>query len=135
MNQQRLFRIIVPAKDIGESADFYARLLDQTGFRISPGRHYFSCSGVTLAVYCPEADGDDRQPYANFDYVYFAVDDIESHFARAEALGCLFRQTGDGDLPMGEIETRPWGERSFYARDPIGNPICFVDSVTVFSGP
>jgi hypothetical protein len=34
------------------------------------------------------------------------------------------------------IETRPWGERSFYATDPFGNPICnpicFVDSRTLF---
>jgi len=32
------------------------------------------------------------------------------------------------------IEVRPWGERSFYARDPFENPICFVDSQTLFTG-
>jgi len=32
------------------------------------------------------------------------------------------------------IEAMPWGERLFYATDPWGNPICFVDSVTVFTG-
>ena len=31
-------------------------------------------------------------------------------------------------------ETRPWGERSFYGRDPFGNPICLVDSGTTFTG-
>jgi hypothetical protein len=32
------------------------------------------------------------------------------------------------------IRKRPWGEKSFYARDPFGNPICFVDEKTVFTG-
>jgi hypothetical protein len=30
--------------------------------------------------------------------------------------------------------TRPWGERSFYAFDPDGNGLCFVDERTVFTG-
>jgi hypothetical protein len=32
------------------------------------------------------------------------------------------------------IRRRPWGERSFYGLDPSGNPVCFVDSATVFRG-
>jgi hypothetical protein len=36
---------------------------------------------------------------------------------------------------MGRIATRPWGERSFYLRDPFGNPLCFVDAATLFTGP
>ena len=36
--------------------------------------------------------------------------------------------------PMGAVATRPWGERSFYARDPFGNGICFVDRESVFTG-
>ena len=35
---------------------------------------------------------------------------------------------------MGEIAERPWGERSFYATDPFGNKICFVDRATMFTG-
>ena len=27
-----------------------------------------------------------------------------------------------------------WGERSFYVRDPFGNPLCFVDADTLFTG-
>ena len=27
------------------------------------------------------------------------------------------------------------GERSFYARDPFGNGLCFVDENTLFTGP
>ena len=41
---------------------------------------------------------------------------------------------GDGDLPMGEIAVRPWRERSFYMHDPFGNPLCFVDEKTLFTG-
>jgi catechol 2,3-dioxygenase-like lactoylglutathione lyase family enzyme len=36
--------------------------------------------------------------------------------------------------PLGEIARRPWGEESFYARDPFGNPLCFVSAGSVFRG-
>jgi hypothetical protein len=29
---------------------------------------------------------------------------------------------------------RPWGERCFYAFDPFGNGLCFVDETTLFTG-
>ena len=32
------------------------------------------------------------------------------------------------------IVTQPWGERSFYAEDPFGNKLCFVDRSTLFTG-
>jgi hypothetical protein len=35
---------------------------------------------------------------------------------------------------MGRIARRPWGERSFYLREPFGNPLCFVDSAALFTG-
>lgn len=134
MDDQQLFRVIMPAADIEPSQRFYASLLDQPGMRVSPGRHYFRCGSVTLAVYSPAADGDDRVPHANFDHIYLAVTDLEAHFLRAKSLDCLRNAIGDGGLPMGEIAVRPWGERSFYADDPFGNPICLVDANTVFSG-
>jgi hypothetical protein len=34
----------------------------------------------------------------------------------------------------GQIGVRPWGERSFYATDPFGNLLCFVDGETLFTG-
>ena len=34
----------------------------------------------------------------------------------------------------GDIVVRPWGERSFYAADPFGNGLCFVDEKTLFTG-
>jgi catechol 2,3-dioxygenase-like lactoylglutathione lyase family enzyme len=89
---------------------------------------------VVLAVYSPAGDGDRTTPHANFGHVYVAVDGLEAYHARAQGLDCLDPSTGDGGLPMGEIATRPWGERSFYAHDPFGNPLCFVAAATLFTG-
>jgi len=134
MSVARLFRVIVPVDDLAVAASFYAALLDDPGFRVSPGRHYFSCGGVILALYDPRADGDDRSPRPNFDHIYLAVDDLEGAYQRAERLRGLSTEIGEGDLPMGEIARRPWGERSFYMHDPFGNPLCFVDVSTLFTG-
>jgi hypothetical protein len=41
---------------------------------------------------------------------------------------------GAGAVELSEVAVQSWGERSFYARDPFGNPICFVDSGTLFTG-
>ncbi len=134
MSDCRLFRVIVPVADLDAAQHFYSALLDQSGFRVSPGRHYFRCGEVTLALYCPAADGDAAAPRPNAGHVYFAVDDLEAAFARASRVGGLSGETGDGGLPMGRIATRPWGERSFYLDDPYGNPLCVVDAATLFTG-
>ena len=102
--------------------------------RISPGRHYFQCGDAVVAVYSPRADGDTRDPRPNFDHIYVAVDDLDEMYRRAVRTGVLSTETGDGQLPMGAIAVRPWGERSFYLKDPFGNPVCFIDSNTVFTG-
>jgi hypothetical protein len=34
----------------------------------------------------------------------------------------------------GDMVTRPWGERSFYVKDPWGNGLCFVDEKTIYTG-
>ena len=127
MASARLYRVILPVDSLDVAVRFYADLLDDAGMRISPGRHYFRCGEVTLAVYDPAADGDARTPRPNFDHVYFAVDDLETVFARAQRLGGLSKEVGDGGLPLGEIARRPWGERSCYLQDPFGNPLCFVE--------
>ena len=120
-----LFRVILPVNDINRAAAFYAALLGMPGKRVHTGRHYFDCGGTILACYEPRADGDDSDPRPNPDHVYFAVDNLEKTFERANAAGCL---------EIDAIKIRPWGERSFYAKDPFGNPICFVDDKTVFTG-
>jgi catechol 2,3-dioxygenase-like lactoylglutathione lyase family enzyme len=130
----RLYRVILPVQDIERAAKFYAALLGLDGMRISGGRHYFDCGGVILALYDPRADGDLVDPRPNFEHAYFAVADLESVYQRAERLGGLSTKTGDGNLPMGKIAQRPWRERSFYMHDPFGNPLCFVDETTLFTG-
>ena len=78
-------------------------------------------------------DGDRVEPRPRSEHIYFAVPDLEDAFLRAERAGGLSTETGDGNLPMGKIAERPWGERSFYMADPSGNPLCFVDEKTAFT--
>jgi extradiol dioxygenase family protein len=133
-DRPRLFRVILPVGDIENAARFYGELLGAQGRRVSPGRHYFDAGDVIVALVDPNADGEGVKARPNQDHVYFAVRDLEAVFARARRVGGLVPEKGDGGLPMGEIATRPWGERSFYMADPSGNPLCFVDEKTVFTG-
>ncbi len=121
----RLYRVILPVSDIGKAAAFYGEALGAPGLRVSAGRHYFDCDGTILACYDGVADGDGRTVPPNPEHVYIAVDDLEGTSARVRRAGAT---------TVGPIETRPWGERSFYVRDPFGNPVCFVDAKTVFTG-
>ena len=134
MTTARLFRVILPVTHIDAAASFYSTLLADPGMRVSPGRHYFACGEVVLALYEPRADGDDRLPRPNWDHVYFAVDDLPAVLERATRLGGVSTELGDGGLKMGEMARRPWGEVSFYMQDPSGNPLCFVDASSVFRG-
>lgn len=59
--------------------------------------------------------------------------DLAAVHARAKRLSCL-SQNDVHDAPGGEIAKRPWGERSFYAIDPFGNELCFVEAGTIFTG-
>jgi predicted enzyme related to lactoylglutathione lyase len=122
----KLFRVILPVSDIDRAERFYSRVLGIPGMRVSPGRHYFDCGGTILACFDAKADGDSIIPKANDEHIYFAVDDLEAAYDRAVAAGCQWIE--------GKIQSRPWGERSFYAKDPFGNPICLVDEGTVFRG-
>jgi hypothetical protein len=79
-------------------------------------------------------DGDAGKARPLPEHIYFAVPDLEAVFARAQRLGGLSTEVGDGGLRMGEIATRPWRERSFYMADPFGSPLCFVDEKTLFTG-
>lgn len=130
----RIYRVIVQVGDLERAAAFYTELLGVEGVRVSEGRHYFDCGGVILALYSPRGDGDDFDPRPLPDHIYFAVDDLDAVFRRVEKLGGLATESGDGDLPMGRIAERPWGERSFYMADPFGNRLCFVDRKTLFTG-
>lgn len=128
MQAPSLYRIILPVADIAKATEFYGTVFGVPGQRISPGRHYFRCGGTILACYDPVADGDGEQGGWRFhphQYLYFAVPDLEATLGRVERAG--------GAID-GEIELMPWGERLFYARDPFGSRICFVDERTLFTG-
>jgi catechol 2,3-dioxygenase-like lactoylglutathione lyase family enzyme len=126
----RIFRVILPAGDLEASVAFYSSVLEDSGWRVSPGRHYFDGGDVILAIVDPHADGDPWEPRPNFDHVYFSVTGLEAALARVTATGVPLDTPGERP----GIAVRPWGERSFYAKDPFGNPICFVETGTEFTG-
>jgi len=121
-----IFRVIVPVENIDEAQRFYQKLLGIDGERVTPGRHYFKCGNVILACYDPAADGDDITRAPNPAHIYFETDNLEQLFENAKKAGCSYLED--------KVEKRPWGERSFYAKDPFGNPICFVDHESMFKG-
>ena len=127
----KLYRVILQVSDLDRADAFYSKLLGAKGRRVHGTRDYFDCGAVILALVDP-TDGKVRAK-PNPDHVYFSVKDLEKVHARAGALKCLSKDDVHGD-PAGEIVERPWGERSFYAEDPFGNPLCFVDEKTVFTG-
>lgn len=129
----RLYRVILAADDIERDAAFYAGLFGQPGIRVARGRHYFDYGGTVLALHDPRVGGDGAPIGPGWGPLCFAVPDLDAVFARAEQLGGLFTERGEEDLPMGIIARRPVGERSFYMRDPSGNPRCFVDDATLFT--
>jgi catechol 2,3-dioxygenase-like lactoylglutathione lyase family enzyme len=130
-----LFRVTVPVADIERAAAFYASLLGAPGRRISPGRHYFDCEGAILACYDPLADGDGYEAQPLPEPLYLAVDDLEATFQAAQFAGAKLSSAAIPEVgPLGRITLRPWGERSFYASDPFGNPLCFVERGTAFRG-
>jgi uncharacterized glyoxalase superfamily protein PhnB len=131
----RLFRILMPVPDIEAAANFYGALFEARGERVSPGRHYFKAGDVVFACYSPNADGDGGPPRPLETETYLAVEDLESTFARAAAAGATPSTETQGHAGnLGRIEKRPWGERSIYVTDPFGNPLCFVDEKTLFTG-
>ena len=130
----QLFRVILQVSDIDAATRFYEQILGFKGKRVSPGRHYFDCDGAILVCLDPRADGDEFDALPNVDYVYIAVTDVVASFQAATSAGASL---ADGDVhgaPSGAVAERPWGERSFYAADPFGNKLCFVDQSTMFTG-
>jgi catechol 2,3-dioxygenase-like lactoylglutathione lyase family enzyme len=126
----KLFRVILPVRDIDAAAAFYTNLLGGLpGERVTAGRHYFDCEGTLLALWDPLADGDPEPVDPNHGFVYFATTEpLEQVRERAITGGAV------PDPIRGEIGTRPWRERSFYVRDPWGNPVCVVEHGTEYLG-
>ena len=106
----------------------------QFGRLVARGRVYFDCGSVILGILDYSAPGAVFSPPT--ESVYFSTTDIERVHRRARKLGCLAKGLlhDDPASPLAEILVRPWGERSFYADDPSGNSLCFVDARTKFVG-
>jgi predicted enzyme related to lactoylglutathione lyase len=123
----RLFRLNLEVGDLERAAAFYADLLGVEGRLQMGARCYFRAGPVTLQVVAAE------EPHPAAKALYFAVDDLDEVRRRAARLGCLSGEMVHG-TPAGDPVVRPWGERSFYADDPWGNPLCFVEDGTVYQG-
>ena len=116
----RLFRVLVRVSDINQATAFYDAVLGIHGHRVSPGRHHYDCGRTEFACYDPRADGDlhDLLVTPGQTQIYFAVEDLQASFLQVKS--------AKGQIVQ-EIETKPWGERTFWASDPFGNRLCFVD--------
>ena len=123
----RLFRLNIEVGELERGASFYAELLGQEGRLQMGARCYFRAGDVTLQVVEVE------QPQLAAKALYFAVGDLDEVHKRAATLGCLSGEMVHG-TPAGDAVVRPWGERSLYAKDPWGNPLCFVDDGTIYAG-
>jgi catechol 2,3-dioxygenase-like lactoylglutathione lyase family enzyme len=123
----RLFRVALEVGNGAKAAKFYERLLGVAARAVGGGRHYFDCGAVIVALV--EVEKPESAP----ENLYFAVSNLPAVHARARALRCLSKEKVHGE-PGGAIGRRPWGERSFYAVDRDGNPLCFVDEKKLFTG-
>ena len=131
----QIFRCLLPAKDLERSQRFYENLFKTRGRWAGGGRVYFDCGSVILGMgdYSRTGPGDRT---IMTEAIYFSAGNLEELHRRARKLGCLAPGLihNDPANPAGEIVLRPWGERSFDANDPSGNPLCFVDATTLYTG-
>ena len=118
--QLALYMTAVRVNALNTAVPFYDTLLGQTGVLVSPGRHYYYLGGVVLALREPHAH--DLELLPNPDWIYIATDDLAQARRNAESASATITD---------DVQTQPWGARSFYLRDPDGNGICFTDQATV----
>jgi catechol-2,3-dioxygenase len=128
MSNMRLFRVTIEVGDPEKASVFYRALFGERPRPVGGGRLYIDCGGTVLALV---STGDTPRPLAQ--YLYVEAEDLGAIHARAAALGALSDEDVHG-RSAGDIITRPWGERSFYVRDPWGNGLCFVQAGTLFIG-
>ena len=111
----------------------YKRIMEIWGdpkFRGEATAFHLFTEGAILACYSPREDGDAEKlgetwrPHPS-QYLYFSVADPAA--ARQRCISA-------GASEVTEVERMPWGETLFYALDPFGNPISFVQSGTEFVG-
>ena len=121
----RLYRVIVPVRDIEIAQSFYESILGFPGERVSPERHYFNCEGTILACFDPTKFHEKAEAIPNPEHIYLAVDDLDICYRKCVEAGAKI---------VAEIKSYPWGETSFYVEDPFQNQLCFVARDTMFTG-
>jgi catechol-2,3-dioxygenase len=127
----QLFRLNLEVGDLAQAQAFYETLLGLQGRAQLGSRFYMNAGPVALQVVDVTKVGGAPHPAAKA--LYFSVADLDAIHARAAALNALSNETVHG-VPGGDISVKPWGERSFYANDPWGNPLCFVEAGTIYAG-
>ncbi len=127
----QMFRLNVEVGDLAASQSFYETLFGVQGRGQAGNRFYLNAGPVALQVVNVAAFGGTPHPAAKA--LYFTVADLDAIHARAAALSALSGELVHG-LRGGDISVKPWGERSFYANDPWGNQLCFVEAGTVYAG-
>lgn len=123
------FRLNIEVGDLAKAAAFYADLFAVKGRMQAGSRVYVQAGPATLQI----VDVSPEEPQLAAKALYFTVKDLDAIHARAKKLGALSKDLVHGK-PGGDLVTRPWGERSFYADDPWGNPLCFVEAGTTYPG-
>src|SRR5262249_54509700 len=126
----QFFRLNIEVGNLQQAADFYGALLGQQGRMQAGSRVYFRAGPVTLQVVDVSAM---HPPHPAAKALYFTVNDLEAVHQRAASLNALSKEKVHGQ-DGGAINVWPWGEPSFYAQDPWGNPLCFVEAGTVYAG-
>lgn len=130
-----IFRVLLAVRDLAGARTFYESLLGTQGRPVAEGRVYLDCGPVILGLldYSKSPEANLPRPSES---IYFLTDEITEVHRRATRLGALAKGLlhDDPASPLGEIVTRPWGERSFYVEDPSGNSLCFVETSTAFTG-
>jgi catechol 2,3-dioxygenase-like lactoylglutathione lyase family enzyme len=122
-----LFRLNIEVGDLAAAQQFYGTLLGVQGRGQAGNRFYINAGPVALQVVGVSA------PHPAAKALYFATTDLDAVHARAASLSALSDDMVHG-LKGGDISVKPWGERSFYASDPWGNPLCFVEAGTEYAG-
>lgn len=126
----KMFRLNVEVGDLDRAATFYDTLFGVEGRRQAGARVYVPAGPVVLQVVDVSSRG---RPHPAAKALYFTVADLDAIHARAKSLDCLSKEDVHG-ARGGDVVVRPWGERSFYADDPWGNPLCFVEEGTTYPG-
>ncbi len=123
----QLFRLNIEVGDLAAARRFYGTLLGAEPRGQSGNRFYIDVGQVALQIVGVPS------PHTSPKALYFNTTNLDSVHERAAALDSLSADVVHG-LRGGDISVKPWGERSFYANDPWGNPLCFVEAGTEYAG-